>query len=83
MNELIEISGIRFEETKISNVQDKRIFASVNRSDISKLVFRRGILSQRPLIQVIFGTLLSLFGLSVVRFIYMWFTYGGIAFDYQ
>jgi hypothetical protein len=83
MNPIIEVSGIRFEETRISNVQDKRVFASINRSDISKLDFRWGILSQRPVLQVILGVVLSLFGLSVVRFIYMWFTYGGTAFDYQ
>ncbi len=83
MNPIIEVGGIRFEETKISNVQDKRVFASINRSDISKLDFRWGILSQRPVLQVIFGVVLSLFGLSVVRFIYMWLTYGGKAFDYQ
>jgi hypothetical protein len=79
----IEVSGIRFEDTKISNVQDKRIFASINRSDISKLDFQWGVLSQRPVLQVIFGVLLSLFGLSVFRFIYLWLTYGGTAFDYQ
>jgi hypothetical protein len=83
MSEIIEVSGIRFEETKISNVQDNRAFASINRSDISRLDFRWGILSQRPVLQVIFGAILSLFGLSVVRFIYMWLTYGGTAFDYQ
>jgi hypothetical protein len=83
MSEILEVSGIRFEETKISNVQDNRVFASINRSDISGLDFRWGILSQRPVVQVIFGALLSLFGLSVVRFIYMWLTYGGTAFDYQ
>ncbi len=80
---MIEVSGIRFEETKIANVQDKRVFASITRSDISKMDFRWGILSQRPVLQIIFGVILSLFGLSVVRFIYMWLTHGGIAFDYQ
>ncbi len=83
MGEVIEVSGIRFEETKISNVQDKRVFASINRSDITKLEFRRGILSQRPVMQVVLGAIISLAGLLVVRFIYMWLTYGGTAFDYQ
>ena len=83
MSEIIEVSGIRFEEAKISNVQDNRVFASINRSDIGRLDFRWGILSQRPVIQVGIGALLSLIGLSVVRVIYMWFTYGGTAFDFQ
>jgi hypothetical protein len=83
MSEVIEVGGIRFEETKISNVQDNRVFASIDRSDITSLDFRWGILSQRPFLQISFGALLSLFGLSVVRFIFTWLTQGGIAFDYQ
>ena len=83
MSEGIEVSGIRFEEAKISNVQDNRVFASINRSDITSLDFRWGILSQRPLLQTIFGALISLFGLSVVRFVYTWLKQGGTAFDYQ
>lgn len=59
----VELNGVRFEKDCISNIQDGRVFARMERDEVQSLTIVCGVLSHRPVLQVIVGALVALFAL--------------------
>lgn len=78
-----EVHSVRFERGSISNIQDGKAFRRVDTARVTEVRLRYGYSSGHPVLQLIFGAVLTITGLLSVRLVITWIRSGGIIFDYQ
>jgi hypothetical protein len=78
MSEIIEQYGLKFESDRISTIRKGLPSLTINREEIKNISFKKGLLSRYPLLQLIMGSCITLFGIfMIVLFCSWWFTKGG------
>jgi hypothetical protein len=78
MAEAIKKFGIKFESDRISPALEGNPYLTIDRQEIKRITFKRGLLSKHPLLQLLMGFCLSLIGIYVIiLFFSWWFKQGG------
>lgn len=71
-------SGVRFTKKSVAQLDGTRVSVSIARDSIRQMSLRYGFQSERPLLQVLFGSILCLVGLWPVIHITNWLIFGGV-----
>jgi hypothetical protein len=79
----ITCGGIQADKDHIAKFEGAALVKKVRFSDIRTITWQSGYLSKDPILQAGFGVVLTLIGLSPLRYLYNWYVHGGTAWDYQ
>lgn len=65
---------------EVQEVDSGRLMAAVPVADVQLLTLRQGSPAQRPMVQIVVGTMFAAFGLGVVIHLISWMGRGGVLF---
>lgn len=79
----IEYRSVRIAEDKVCQMDEIQEIITIDKKDISRMELLHGLAAERPLVQLVFGSILTIVGLYPLKIIYGWLTLGGILYDIQ